>query len=482
MRIHMMAVGGTGMLALAGLLKAQGHEVTGCDTALYPPMSDYVAKYGIPCAEGFDPSHLDPRPDLVVIGNAIHADNPEARAVIEEGIPYLSMAEAIGRFAVEGRDSLVVAGTHGKTTTTALCGYLLHASGLRPNMIVGGVAKDFDSSFLWGGGPWTVIEGDEYETAFFDKGPKFLHYAPSLLILGNIEMDHLDNFKDLGALETAFVRLFGAVREDGVVVAGTESPSVAKLLPLCGRSVETFGLSGAEDWTVSQVEWSPLATRFRLLRKGKDLGPFQSPLYGAHNLRDAVAALAACLDAGARIEDLRRALPCFGGVKRRQEVVYSGGGVVVVDDFAHHPTALKETIHGLRQRFVPERLVACFEPRSFTCQTRLHQDTLPGAFEEADWVILGPVTYSSKIAVGDRLDLGAVADRLVSQGKRAQVVGEPEEVLRRLAGAMRPGDLVAFFSSGSFHGLPQRLSVILGRSGDQKGDGAESKQGRVTLE
>jgi len=209
------------------------------------------------------------------------------------------------------------------------------------------------------------------------------------------------------------------------------------------------------------VEWTPLATQFRLLRRGEDLGPFRSPLYGAHNLRDAVAALAACLGAGADLEDLRRALPGFGGVKRRQEVVFREGGVVVVDDFAHHPTALKETIHGLRQRFGPERIVACFEPRSFTCQTRLHQDILPGAFEEADWILLGPIAFSSKIAAEERLDLGAVADRLVSQGKQAQVVGEPEEIIRRLAGALRPGDLVAFFSSGAFHGLPQRLARIL---------------------
>ena len=465
MRIHMMAVGGTGMLALAGMLRAQGHEVTGCDTALYPPMSDYVAKYGIPCATGFSPGHMEPRPDLVVIGNAIHADNPEAQSVMDDGIPYLSMAEAIGRFAVEGHKSLVVAGTHGKTTTTALCGYLLDAAGLAPNMIVGGVAKDFDSSFLWGGGPWTVLEGDEYETAFFDKGPKFLHYAPSLLVLGNIEMDHLDNFKDLDALETAFVRLFGAVKEDGLVIAGTESPSVKKLLPLCGRRVETFGLSGGEDWTVRDAEWSSSATRFRLSRRGEDLGAFESPLYGAHNLRDTVAALAASLGAGADVERLRGALPGFQGVKRRQEVVYDDGSVVIVDDFAHHPTALRETIAGLRQRFQPQRLIACFEPRSFTCQTKLHQETLPAAFEQADVVIIGPVQYAQKIAQEDRLDLCEVLAGLAAWEKDAWVADEPEQYLDRLPGMLRPGDLVAFFSSGAFHGLPYRLAEMLGRRG-----------------
>jgi UDP-N-acetylmuramate: L-alanyl-gamma-D-glutamyl-meso-diaminopimelate ligase len=461
MRVHLMAVGGTGMLALAGLLKAQGHEVTGCDLELYPPMSDYVARYGIPCERGFDPSHLDPRPDLVVIGNAIHADNAEALAVMDESIPYMSMAEAIGKFAVEGRKSLVVTGTHGKTTTTALCGYLLERAGLRPNMIVGGVAKDFDSSFLWGGGEWTVLEGDEYETAFFDKGPKFLHYAPSVLILANIEMDHLDNFKDLGALETAFVRLMGVVKEGGLIVAGSESPSVASLLPLAGRPVQTFGLAGGEDWSAKDVQWSSAGTRFTLKGPAGDVGVFLSPLYGAHNLRDAVAALAACLAAGADLEALRAALPGFGGVKRRQEVVYEGCGVRVVDDFAHHPTALRETIAGLRQRFEPRRLIACFEPRSFTCQTKLHQGALPGAFERAEAVFLGPVKHAPKIPPEDRLDLGAVAAELAAWEKEAWVVEDVEEYLERLPRLLREGDLVAFFSSGAFEGIPYRLAKIL---------------------
>ena len=465
MHIHLMAVGGTGMLALAGLLKAQGHEVTGCDTDLYPPMSDYVIRYGIETLRGFDPAHLDGRPDLVIIGNAIHADNAEARAVMDEGIPYLSMAEAIGRFAVRGRKSLVVAGTHGKTTTTALAGYLLREAGLRPNMIVGGVAKNYDSSFLWGGGPWTVLEGDEYETAFFDKGPKFLHYAPSLLVLNNIEMDHLDNFKDLPALETAFVRLLGVVEPGGTILAGSESPSVRRLIPqaraLEDRTVQTFGLTGSEDWTVRGVTWSSAGTRFDLLRRGDNLGRFESPLYGAHNLRDTVGALAAALVAGADREHLRTALPGFGGVKRRQEVVFTGSGFVIVDDFAHHPTALHETIAGLRQRFEPARLVACFEPRSFTCQTRLHQDTLAAAFLGADVVRLGPIHYASRIPSHERLDLAAVTGALVAMGKDASVMASSEDYLEELPRLMRRGDLVAFFSSGSFDSLPARLAQIL---------------------
>lgn len=458
MHIHMIAVGGTGMGALAGLLKAQGHRVTGCDTALYPPMSDAIERYGIELLQGFSPDHLDPRPDVVIIGNAVHAGNPEAKAAIDEGMDYLSMAEAIRRFALDGRKSLVVAGTHGKTTTTALCGYLLRETGFHPNLLVGGILRELDVSFLWGGGEWTVLEGDEYETSFFDKGPKFLHYCPDLLVLNNIEMDHLDNFKDLAALENAFVRLFGVVKGGGLVLAGTESASVKKILPMAGRKALSFGITGGEDWCGSGFSYFQGGTRFHLLRRGKDQGLFQSPLFGAHNLRDTVAALAACLEAGADVEGLKAALARFPGVKRRQEVVYSDGGVTVVDDFAHHPTAIAETLKGLKQRSPDSRVVACFEPRSFTCQTRLHQNTLPAAFSLADVVLLGPVHYSPKVQPEDRLDLERLRDDLETRGVRAWVVNSPEECLEWLRKCLEPRDLVVFLSSGNFYSLPARLA------------------------
>ncbi len=461
MRIHMMAVGGTGMGALAGLLKAQGHEVTGCDTALYPPMSDYLLKYGIKAAQGFDPAHLGPAPDLVVIGNAVHKDNPEALACIEEGVPYLSMAEAIHRFAIAGRESLVVAGTHGKTTTTALCGHLMKEAGLDPVMVVGGIAKNSDASFLCGKGNWAIIEGDEYETAFFDKGPKFLHYAPTLLILNNIEMDHLDNFKDQRQLEQAFVRLFGVVREGGMIIAGNESEPVARLVQFAGRKVESFGLAGNEDWSVACVRPSQEGTRFTLLRKGLEAGEFQSPLWGEHNLRNVIAALAACITAGAKVGKLQEALPRFAGVKRRQEVVYRNGSLFVVDDFAHHPTAIAETLKALRQGFSSEKIVACFEPRSYTCQTSLHQERLAPSFALADSVILGPFKPSEKIPPAERLDLDRVVKELQAAGKRAARAESYDECFTRALDEARPGALVAFFSSGAYGSLPQKLAFAL---------------------
>lgn len=464
MRIHMMAVGGTGMGALAGLLKAQGHEVSGCDTALYPPMSDYLIGYGIKAAEGFNASHIATAPDLVVIGNAVHKENPEALACVENGVPYLSMAEAIRRFAIAERESLVVAGTHGKTTTTAICGYLMREAGLDPVMVVGGIAKNSDSSFLCGNGNWAVLEGDEYETAFFDKGPKFLHYAPSILILNNIEMDHLDNFKDQRQLEQAFVRLFGAVREGGMIIAGTESEPVARLVQFAGRKVESFGLAGNEDWSAVRVYPSQEGTGFTLLRKGIEVAEFQSPLWGEHNLRNVIAALAACITAGAKVEMLRSALPTFAGVKRRQEVVFRSDSVVVVDDFAHHPTAIAETLKALRQGFAAEKLVACFEPRSYTCQTSLHQERLASSFALADAVLLGPFNPSAKIPQDDRLDLGQVAKELLAAGKEASQVQSYDECLERVVAMAKPGTLVAFFSSGAYGSLPVKLADALGKS------------------
>ncbi|MGC8762086.1 MAG: UDP-N-acetylmuramate--L-alanine ligase [Acidobacteriota bacterium] len=463
MRIHMMAVGGTGMGSLAGLLKAQGHEVTGCDGALYPPMSEAIARYGIPVTEGFDRAHLERfRPDLVVVGNAVHRDNPEAVALLEEEIPYCSMAEAVRRFALEGRRSLVVAGTHGKTTTTALTAWLLEAAGLSPNALVGGIVKGWESSFRWGGGEWTVVEGDEYETAFFDKGPKFLHYDPDLLVLNNIEMDHLDNFRDLPSLETAFVRLFGVVREDGLILAGGECPRVARLLPQAGRRVLTFGLAGGQDWSATEVAYGEEGTRFQLLHRGRRVGSFRSPLYGPHNLRNAVAALAAALEAGAEAARLPEGLRAFPGVRRRQEILHVGPRFVVVDDFAHHPTALRETLKALRQRFPGRPVTAFFEPRSYTCQTKLHEETLPEALALADEVVLGPLPEASRIPPEKRLDLQRVAGGLGSLGRKAAVIrtyGEGAELLR--TGALSAG-VVAFFSSGAYGGLPALAAAELG--------------------
>ena len=328
-------------------------------------------------------------------------------------------------------------------------------------MIVGGIAVDYDSSFLWGGGEWTVVEGDEYETAFFDKKPKFLHYRPDILIMNNIELDHLDNFRDLSHLEEAFSELLGTMAPAATLIFGSESAAATGVAAKSACRSVGFGISGCEDLSASGVSYSRDGTRFDLVRRGENLGPFRLGLYGAHNLRNAVAALGACLEAGAPLETLRVALPEFSGVKRRQEVLMQKGGIVLVDDFAHHPTAIRETLEGLWQRFTPDRVIACFEPRSFTCQTNLHQAELPGAFARADLVLLGPLNAASKIPPEKRLNLAILKRDVELLGKRCETPGSPDEYIEIITSCAGPGDIIAFFSSGSFMGLPQKLSELL---------------------
>ncbi len=461
MKIHLMAVGGTGMGALAGLLKAQGHDVSGCDKPLYSPMKESIEELKINFLEGHSPAHAELGPDVVVIGNAIHKDNEEAGKFIGGGVKYFSMAEAIHEFAVKGRRSVVAAGTHGKTTCTALLGFLFKEAGLRPNMILGGISKNYMTSYLWGGGDWTIIEGDEYETAFFDKGPKFLHYDPRILLLNNIEMDHLDNFKNEKELITAFAKLLAVMGKESVICAGAESAPVADLMNETDLPHESFGISGAENWSASNIRYRREGTFFRLIHKGRDAGHFLSPMYGAHNLRNVIGAIAAASAADIPIDSLREVLPYFQGVKRRQEIVIQKNGITVADDFAHHPTAIYETIKALRQRFNPTRFIACWEPRSYTCQTKLHEARMPQAFLYANTVLLGPFPQGSKLPDEERMNLGHVAEALRALGKEALVCASEADHLGYLGRNMKEGDLVAFFSSGNFYDLPAKTAGMI---------------------
>jgi UDP-N-acetylmuramate: L-alanyl-gamma-D-glutamyl-meso-diaminopimelate ligase len=461
MRVHLMAVGGTGMGSLAGLLKAQGHEVSGCDKPLYSPMKESIEELKINFMEGHSAKHLELDPEVVVIGNAIHKGNEEAEAFMKKGFKYLSMAEAIHDFSIKDRQSVVVAGTHGKTTTTAILGFIFKEAGFKPNMILGGISKNYMTSYLWGGGDWTVVEGDEYETAFFDKGPKFLHYDPAILLLNNIEMDHLDNFKNEEELIAAFRKLLDILKPGARICGGTESPEVAKILARNKKPFESFGISGSETWSASNIRYRREGTFFRLLYRGKDRGHFSSPLYGAHNLRNVIGAIAASAAAEIPIDTIREIMPYFQGVKRRQEVVIQKNGITVVDDFAHHPTALYETIKGLRQRFNPTRVIACWEPRSYTCQTKLHQGKMPHAFLYANTVLLGPFPQGSKIPEDDRLNLDDIASALRLLGKEVLVCQRESDYIDYLKKTVREGDMVGFFSSGSFYDLPAKLAELI---------------------
>lgn len=460
-KIHLIAVGGTGMASLASLLKSQGHKVSGCDKPLYSPMKEFVESLKIDFYEGYSSKHLELNPDIVIIGNAVNKENDESKAFIEGKYKYYSMAEAIYQFALKGRTSIVIAGTHGKTTTTALTAFLLKESGFKTNMILGGITKNYNTSSLWEDGQFTVVEGDEYETAFFDKEPKFLHYAPDLLILNNIEMDHLDNFKNEEELVIAFEKLLPKVKKDGIILGGTESHPVSKLIRKSSLKYNSFGISGGQMWSAFDISYRREGTTFRLIYKGKDCGKFLSPLYGAHNLRNTVGALAACITLGAPIHSLREKLIEFKGVKRRQEIICEKNGIVIVDDFGHHPTAIFETTKALRQRFNPSRVIVCWEPRSFTCQTKLHEPKMPNSFIYANVVLMGPLPVNTRISPEERINLENIKQALIALGKEVYICNCEEDYFRFLTKVLREGDLLIFYSSGSFFELPKKLAEMI---------------------
>jgi UDP-N-acetylmuramate: L-alanyl-gamma-D-glutamyl-meso-diaminopimelate ligase len=465
MHIHFIAIGGTGMGALAGYLKAQGHEITGSDGPLYPPMSDYLRQWGLQPVEGYRAENLIPRPDLVIIGNAVGAANPEAQAALASGVPCLSMPQAIRRFGIEGRESLVITGTHGKTTTSALTAFLLDHAGLRPDAVIGGVMKHNGRSFFAGGGGQFVIEGDEYETSFFDKGPKFFHYAPHQLVIGNLEFDHLDNFKSLDELEAAFAKLAAMVPADGAIFLGGESPAarraVAAAAPKC--QVVSFGL--AEDCQVhpGEIEYAQDGTRFDLLFEGGSLGRFHSRLMGEHNLRNAMAAILVARRCGIPFDKIAAGLAAFEGVKRRQEYCGMAGGAKVFDDFGHHPTAVAQTLDAFRLHGF-ERLWAVLEPKSYTASTNRFQSEFAEALAgRCERLFALEVWWKSKVPDAERFSARKLAADLAPAGITAAACANPDELEKSLREALNAAakdaasPTLIFFSSGTHGGVRARL-------------------------
>jgi len=456
------------MGSLAGLLKRAGHHITGSDTAFYPPMGDALVRWGIDTMQGFDPSHLTPRPDLVVVGNVCRSSNVEARAAIDGGIPYTSLPKAIAQFCLEGRRSLVVAGTHGKTTTTALCAELLERVGLQPGFLIGGIPLGFSESFRLAepSAPF-VIEGDEYDSAFFEKTPKFWHYLPEYAILQAIEYDHADIYPDMDAYRAAFEGFVSRLPEHGVLVANAGDPEVRAVAKHARCKVSYYGLFGEDTGDISP-EWSfaPAPVQdgllpFDLFLGGTSCGRFYSPLFGAYNLRNAVAALALCaLSTGASLTQLAPALPQFAGVKRRQELRGVADGVRIYDDFAHHPTAVHETLLGFRARHPDAVLYAVFEPRSATASLRIHQEAYARAFGPADVVLLAPVGRS-EIPESKRLDLARLRDELNAAGKRV-VLGDSIDALVEVIARTAPaGSAVVAMSNGAFGHIHDKLLCAL---------------------
>jgi UDP-N-acetylmuramate: L-alanyl-gamma-D-glutamyl-meso-diaminopimelate ligase len=464
-RIHLIGVAGTGMGSFAGLLEAAGYQVTGSDENVYPPMSTQLAAWGIEVMQGYRPENLDrARPDLVVVGNVVRAVNPEAAAMRERGLRHVSFPQALGDLFIGPRHGVVVVGTHGKTTSTALMATVLHRAGRDPSFLVGGVARDFDSNFRLGKGEHFVVEGDEYDTAYFDKGPKFLHYRPRTAVFTSCELDHADIYRDQAHYQGAFERFVDLLPADGFLAACAGYEAVRSVARRARCRVETYSAEGPADWEAREVALSPDGARFAVLRGGRVLFRALLPVGGRHNVENALGVTAAALSLGLSPGEIAAGLAAFRGVKRRQEVRGTAGGVVVVDDFAHHPRAVRETLAAVRGSFPGARLLAAFEPRSNTSRRRLHQRDYasPATWADSALVFLLRPAPTDQVPEAERLDVDAVARDLSAAGRPARAFASVEEMVPAIAAAARQGDVVVAMSNGAFGGIWERLLEALG--------------------
>ncbi len=461
-KVHFIGVCGTAMATLAAMLKAKGLDVRGSDQGIYPPMSDFLVSQGIALLEGYRAEHITADLDLVVVGNAVSRGNPEVEEVLDRKIRYCSLPEAVRDHFLWAARSIVVAGTHGKTTTTSLAGWLLAHAGLDPSVLVGGIAENFESSFRLGGGRDFVIEGDEYDSAFFDKTAKFLKYVPDIVVVGNVEFDHADLYPDLETIRVAFRRLVNLIPRQGRLLVGADNAEAVALAGGARCRVETFGFADGADWQAHGARVGTASTTFSLRRRGEAFGVFEVPLLGAHNVRNATAALAVGaavgLDAVALAEGLRR----FRGVRRRLEHRGQAGGVDVYDDFAHHPTAIAETLKGLRSAFPDRRIWAVFEPRSATSCRQVFQADFARAFEEGrpDEVIVAAV-YRSTVPEAERLSPEGLARDLKAAGVSARHVAAVPDIVETVRREAKPGDLVVIMSNGGFDDIHRKLLEAL---------------------
>ena len=469
--IHLIGICGTGVGTLAGMLRARGYRVTGSDENSYPPMSTQLDEWGIRVLQGYHPHNLGApgsgsAPDLVIIGNVCRRTNPECQAVESRGLPYLSMSRAIALFFLEGHHPIVVAGTHGKTTTTALIGHLLSHGGLDPSVLVGGVVADFEGSFRLGLGPHFVIEGDEYDSAYFDKGPKFLHYRPRHAVLTNVEFDHADIFEDDRAVDRAFRAFLELMPEDGLLmVCSDDERALCLALAHARCTLRGYGLGEEAGLRAVEIENDEHGLSFTLLRDGSEFFRMRTPLAGEHNLRNTLAALGVGLSLGLSIEELGQGLLSFKGVRKRQEILGEARQVMVIDDFAHHPTAVRETVRAVAARFPARTIWAVFEAKSNSSRLNVFQEDYARAFDKARHVIIArPFRKKEWIPPERRLDLPRLVRDLGSRGIDAMLIPEVEEIVEHLVERVRPQDLVLIMSGSSFGGIHDLLLDELGRS------------------
>lgn len=459
--IYLIGIGGAAMAPLAGMLAEKGYRVSGSDKGVYPPASTLLKSLGISWNEGFREENLSPAPDLVVVGNAISRGNPELEVVLDQKIPYRSLPEVLKDFFLPGHDSIVVTGTHGKTTTTAMLAWIFHVAGRRPDFLVGGVVENFGKSYGLEGGGEFILEGDEYDSAFFDKGPKFLHYRPDDLIITSLEFDHADIYADLAAIELQFRRLVNLIPRRGRIVCWGESPTVLGVVSKAFCSVETYGFTPDNTWMAGEVEFSEGATHFRTARNGEERARIRLPMAGRHNVLNALAATAIADGRGIRREAIEQAFAQFRSVARRMQIRGEVAGVTVVDDFAHHPTAIRATIEGARSRWPGQRIWVAFEPRSNTMRRRVFEAELSHALADADGVVLGAVNRADQLADAERLSPERVVANLRAAGRPAEVIASSDAIAEYLGEETNEGDIILVLSNGSFDGLHDKLLARL---------------------
>jgi UDP-N-acetylmuramate: L-alanyl-gamma-D-glutamyl-meso-diaminopimelate ligase len=459
-RIHLIGVCGTAMATLAAMLKSKGYDVRGSDQNVYPPMSDFLAQQQITTLQGYKPEHISADLDLVVVGNAISRGNPELEEVLDRKIRYCSLPEAVRDHFLWGSRSVVIAGTHGKTTTTSLTGWLLTHGGADPSVLIGGIADNFGGSYRIGGGREFVIEGDEYDSAFFDKTAKFLKYLPDIAVINNLEYDHADIYPDLESIRLAFRRFVNLIPRRGLLLTGADDPEARALGAKAHCRVETFGLSDGADWQAHDLKVAAGSTTFNLRRKGQSAGVFELPLLGAYNVRNALAAMAIGGAVGLAPDTMAAGLRAFKGVRRRLELRGTAGGVAVYDDFAHHPTAIFETLAGVRSAFPNRRIWAIFEPRSATSCRKVFQEEFARAFAAADHVLLPPI-FRSTLPDDQRLSTEQLVTELKDSGKDARHLPKVDDIVATVAKEARAGDLVVVMSNGGFDDIHRKLLTAL---------------------
>ena len=463
MTIHFIGVCGTAMATLAALLKRKGLDVQGSDQNVYPPMSTFLESEHIRTLSGYKAEHITDDINLVVVGNAISRGNAELEAVMDRKIRYCSLPEAVRDHFLWTSRSIVIAGTHGKTTTTSLAGWLLVHGGLDPSILVGGIARnlgDGGSSYRLGKGRDFVIEGDEYDSAFFDKTAKFLKYVPDIAVINNIEFDHADIYADLDAVRLAFRRLVNLVPRSGLLLLCADCPNASALKKVAISPVETFGLSESADWRATDITVSGSGQKFTVSHSGKPFATISLPLFGAHNVRNALASIAVASTAGLSADVIAEGLRQFKGVKRRLEIFGEAGGVTVYDDFAHHPTAIAETLAGLRAANPHRRIWAVFEPRSASSSRKIFQQDFARAFGPADEVIIAPV-FRTNLDESERLSPQQLVHDLSAAGQRARYAASLDDIVTAIARERREGDLVVFMSNGGFGGIHQKMLQAL---------------------